>query len=210
MLIVVILGVGLIVTVLWEAFETIIPPRRVRSRFRLTRFFYRGTWLPWSSFVRKIRSKTRKETLLSFFGPLSLIALLAVWASGLIFGFALLHYGLGSRVRAVEETPTFATDLYVSGTTFFTLGLGDVVPVTWTAHALTVLEAGMGFRPVPVESLQFQGIPTSRIPGRGIQRNEQLPAAGSEHDSDQRSVRSNPHSVRSPSSPIRLEVRLLT
>jgi Ion channel len=141
-----ILGLALILTVLWEAFETIILPRRVRRRFRLTRLFYRGTWLPWSTLVRRIRSKQSKETLLSFFGPLSLIGLLAVWAFGLVVGFALLHYGLGSHVRAVDgETPSFAIDLYVSGTNFFTLGLGDVIPLTLPARILTVLEAGMGF-----------------------------------------------------------------
>jgi hypothetical protein len=37
------------------------------------------------------------------------------------------------------------TDFYVSGTNFFTLGLGDVIPLTWPARTLTVLEAGTGF-----------------------------------------------------------------
>jgi Ion channel len=139
-------GIALIVTVLWEAFETIILPRRVRRRFRLTRLFYRGTWIPWSRLTRGIRSKQRKETLLGFFGPLSLIGLLALWATFLVLGFALLHYGMGSHVRASDGVlPSFMTDLYVSGTNFFTLGLGDVVPLTWPARILTVLEAGMGF-----------------------------------------------------------------
>jgi hypothetical protein len=139
-------GIALIITVLWEAFETIILPRRVRRRFRLTRLFYRGTWIPWSKLVHAIRSKQRKETLLGFFGPLSLIGLLALWAAFLVLGFALLHYGMGSHVRAADGMPpSFATDLYVSGTNFFTLGLGDVIPLTWAARALTVLQAGMGF-----------------------------------------------------------------
>ena len=96
-------GVALIVTVLWEAFETIILPRRVRRRFRFTRLFYRGTWIPWSRAAHVIRSKQRKETLLSFFGPLSLIGLLALWAACLVLGFALLHSGLGSHVRAAVD-----------------------------------------------------------------------------------------------------------
>jgi hypothetical protein len=83
--------------------------------------------------------------LLSFFGPLSLLFLLAFWASGLILGFALLHYALGTRLSAQGETPGWATDLYMSGTTFFTLGLGDVTPAAWTARILTVLESGTGF-----------------------------------------------------------------
>src|SRR3989475_8021910 len=39
----------------------------------------------------------------------------------------------------------FWTDVYMSGTTFFTLGLGDVAPRTGLAKAITVIEAGTGF-----------------------------------------------------------------
>src|SRR5256885_11103790 len=41
--------------------------------------------------------------------------------------------------------PGFWSDVYMSGTTFFTLGLGDVVPRTALAKTLTVIEAGTGF-----------------------------------------------------------------
>jgi hypothetical protein len=40
---------------------------------------------------------------------------------------------------------SFWTDSYLSGTTFFTLGLGDVVPRTSLARTLIVFEAGLGF-----------------------------------------------------------------
>jgi len=39
----------------------------------------------------------------------------------------------------------FAADLYMSGTTFFTLGLGDLHPMTQLARLITVVEAGTGF-----------------------------------------------------------------
>jgi hypothetical protein len=90
-------------------------------------------------------SKSRRETLLGFYGPLSLIGLLALWAGGLVLGFALLQYGIGPDVRGNGEASSLALDLYVSGTTFFTLGYGDVVPITWLARAIAVLEAGIGF-----------------------------------------------------------------
>jgi Ion channel len=138
-------GIVLTLTVLWETFETIILPRRVRRRFRLTRLYYRGTWKPWSRMVHRIRSKDRREALLSFYGPLSLIGLLGLWAASLVLGFALVHYGLGSHIRLAGEPPIFPLDVYVSGTTFFTLGLGDVVPTTWPARMVTVIEAGVGF-----------------------------------------------------------------
>jgi hypothetical protein len=79
------------------------------------------------------------------FGPLSLILLLGAWAAGLVFSFALLHWGLGSQMSAADGSHGFRTDLYMSGTTFFTLGLGDVTPRTTIARFLTVLESGMGF-----------------------------------------------------------------
>ena len=141
----VIIGVALILIVLWDAFETIILPRRVRRRLRLTRFYYRTTWQPWSRLVGRIKAKQRRESLLSFYGPLSLLGLFAIWACSLVFGFALVHFGIGSQFKTDILDTGFGTDLYVSGTNFFTLGLGDVVPITWRARILTVIQAGLGF-----------------------------------------------------------------
>src|SRR5205085_9571740 len=134
-------GVLLIAFVLWEAFETIILPRRVTRRIRLTKFLYAITWRPWSAMARKIKKNKRREKLLSFYGPMSLLMLLAVWAIGLVLGFALVHWAIGSNFAAGGD---FSIDLYFSGTTFFTLGLGDVTPSGTGGRALTVAEAGMG------------------------------------------------------------------
>src|SRR5712692_1802941 len=138
-------GLILLLTILWDAFETIILPRRVTRRVRLTRYFYRFTWIPWSAAARRIRAGNRREAFLSFYGPLSLLLLFAVWAIGLILSFALLHWAAGSVINAPNGAATFATDLYMSGTTFFTLGLGDVIPRTRLARIITVIEAGTGF-----------------------------------------------------------------
>jgi hypothetical protein len=92
-----------------------------------------------------MRPGKRREKYLSYYGPLSLLLLLSVWASSLIVGFAMLQWALGSALSAPEGAATFGTDLYMSGTTFFTLGLGDVIPRTPLARAVTVVEAGTGF-----------------------------------------------------------------
>jgi Ion channel len=63
----------------------------------------------------------------------------------LTLAFALIQHGTGSAVRVADETPGFGTALYFSGTTFFTLGLGDALPRTPLARLLTVIEGGMGF-----------------------------------------------------------------
>jgi len=139
------LGVILILVVLWDAFETIILPRRVTRRIRLTRLFYRYTWVAYSALGSSLSSGKRREAYFSFYGPLSLLVLVGLWALSLILGFACLHWAGGSGLNIPEGEQSFLTDLYLSGTTFFTLGLGDVAPLTPFARLLVVLEAGMGF-----------------------------------------------------------------
>lgn len=137
-------GAALIFATLLDAFETIVLPRRVTRSFRFTALFYRTTWRPWAKMARLISSPRRRESYLSYFGPLSVIVLLALWALGLIVGFALLQYGVGSQVQGVGHAG-FGGLVYFSGSTFFTLGLGDVVPLSGAARALAVLESGVGF-----------------------------------------------------------------
>jgi hypothetical protein len=138
-------GIAMIAVVLWEGFETMILPRRVTRRFRLTRFFYRSTWLPYSRLVCSLLPERKQETWLSFFGPLSLLLLLSIWAFGIITGFGFLHFSIGQTVLAHGGATGFLDDLYMSSTTFFTLGLGDAVPGNATARFLVVIESGMGF-----------------------------------------------------------------
>lgn len=140
-----IVGISILLTTLWEAFETIILPRRVTRPFRIVRIFYRFTWMFWSAVNRFFRTRKMRESHLSYYGPLSLLGLFAAWAFLLIFGFALVHWSAGSAINSPGEIPTFRTDFYMSGTTFFTLGLGDVTPRTPLARVITVLEGGTGF-----------------------------------------------------------------
>jgi hypothetical protein len=135
-------GLVIIIIVLWDAFETIVLPRRVTHRFRLTRAFYIVTWRPWRALGRHIRHTKPRETFLSFFGPLSLLFLFILWAVVLILGFGLVYYGAANA----EGVPhRYATAAYLSGTTFFTLGLGDVTPHTSIERFVAVVESGLGF-----------------------------------------------------------------
>ncbi|HZP17501.1 MAG TPA: potassium channel family protein [Terriglobales bacterium] len=141
----IIAGVVIISAVLLDAFETVVLPRRVRHHFRITSWFYRNTWVPWAKLASHIENQTRRETVLSYFGPLSMIALLGLWALGLILGFALLQHGSGAHLTLGAQPLNFQLLLYHSGETFFTLGYGDITPVSGLARALSVVEAGMGF-----------------------------------------------------------------
>ena len=137
-------GILFLAIVLVDAFQTIVLPRRPRSRYRLTRYFYILTWTPWSAFTRRIQQRRIRETLYSIYGPGSLLLLLVVWALMILTGFAFIYFALGSPFTDPAHGHLVPTCLYVSGTTLFTLGLGDVVPRTLAARALLVLESGTG------------------------------------------------------------------
>jgi Ion channel len=143
--IIAVLGFMLLSMVLWDAFEAIILPRRITRYIGLARVFYRFTWRLWSAVARWMRDDKRREIYLSIFGPLSLLMLLGVSTTGLVAGFAIAHWGLGTPLNVAPGIAPLSTYLYMSGTTFFTLGLGDVTPLEPLGRALVVVEAGIGF-----------------------------------------------------------------
>lgn len=146
----IVIGLASIAVILVDAFETIVQPRRVTRRVRLTRVFLLASWVLWMRVSNRLSGEaewegsTRRDRLLGVFGPLALLLLLGLWATVLVVGFALVQWGLGSAVTAVGK-PGFGADLYLSGTTFFTLGLGDVVPRSPAARLVTVAESATGF-----------------------------------------------------------------
>jgi len=145
-----VIGIVLCLGVVLDAFQTIILPRRPTGRFRLTSIFYLITWGPWSAVTRRIRNERVREQVFSIYGPLSLLLLLVMWAVLLISGFGFVYYALGTpfldAMMSHYATMRFGilTDLYVSGTTLFTLGLGDVVPKMPLARGVIILESGVG------------------------------------------------------------------
>jgi len=141
----IIVSIILIIGILQDSFEAIVLPRRVSRRLRLSRWFYTSTWVLWSWVARKMRPGNRREFYLSYYGPLSLIVILVIWAAVIIVGFALFQWGIIDPLKAPEKLLSFGTYLYMSGTTFVTLGYGDVVPLTGLGRFLAVAEAGMGF-----------------------------------------------------------------
>ena len=143
-IVLIIVGLAILFGVLLEAFESIILPRRVTRRFRLTRLFYRLSWMPWRAIGRRMKSIKTRESFFSYFGPMSLLFLLVLWAISLVVGFAFLILAAGPPAETYKAPIQISDALYISGTNFFTLGLEDAVPRTASTRFLTVTEAGMG------------------------------------------------------------------
>jgi len=133
-----------------DAFQTIVLPRRPKGRFRITRLFIISTWATWVILAERITNKRLREQIYSIYGPLSLLLLLLLWAILLVTGFGMFYFSMrspfGDALMIHTNSPwaQFGTDLYVSGTTLFTLGLGDVVPHSLLARAFIIFESGVG------------------------------------------------------------------
>jgi hypothetical protein len=144
-------GLLLILIILSDAFETIVLPRRVTRRVRLSRQFIRLSWRAWSAVGRRLpaaedpEGASLRDRFLSIYGPLVLLLLVGVWAAGLVGSFALVFWGLQPQFPVAVGRPSFGTLLYLSGETFFTLGYGDVAPLDTPGRIVAVLEVATGF-----------------------------------------------------------------
>ena len=135
-------GIILILLVMQDVFEVLLLPRRVRRRWRLAGILFQVTWNLWRALTRLIPSGHSRAAFLSIYGPLSVVVLYFAWASSLIVGYGLCQWGFN---HGLAVPPSFMSNLYMSGSTFFTLGFGDVVPHTPAGKVFAVMEAGSGF-----------------------------------------------------------------
>jgi Ion channel len=145
-----VVGLGFGFAVFLDAFQTLVLPRRPSGRLRITRLFFFLTWTPWSAVAKRIKNRRVQEEVYGIYGPLSLLLLLMLWAVLLILTFGLMFFAIGSPFAEPGGPSSWSvlaqlrTDLYMSGTTLFTLGLGDVLPRGAMARSLVIFEAGAG------------------------------------------------------------------
>ena len=137
-------GLLLIFYILWEGFETIIVTRTIDRPLRLTTLIYRYGWRTWVGLLPTV-TRNKRETYLGYFGSLSLLFLIVLWAIVLIVGFSMLQWAQGTSFTPGHSSLSPASALYLSGTTFFTLGYGDITPTHTLSRFIAVSEAGVGF-----------------------------------------------------------------
>jgi hypothetical protein len=137
-------GAAVIAMVLWEGFALFVLTRRVSRRINLARWLSGLAWRGWKAAGRVFHIRGFRQTWLSFFGPAFILLMVGILIGGLILGFGLLFFAVSPGLKA-GDGDGFFTLLYYSGSTFFTLGIGDITPRSPMARLLTVIESGTGF-----------------------------------------------------------------
>ncbi len=138
-----VLGALLILIAALDVFGVVLATRAMGGI--ITPFINRVIWTSCRWIDIRLGLQARLMTLV---GPALLVIVVGIWVALFIAGFALVYWPLlGSHIQASSGTlqPDLITALYFSGFNFATLGLGDIVPLSDTARALTVIEACMGF-----------------------------------------------------------------
>lgn len=123
-----IMGTAIIFLVLFDVFQSVIVPRFTPRHFRMTSFLVgECAWPIYRAVCLKIRAGSLREVMLGSFGPVSFLVMQLIWVAMLIFGYALLLFGLGNDI--VPRLTNFHSACYFAGTSLLTLGFGDVVAV---------------------------------------------------------------------------------
>jgi hypothetical protein len=138
---------GLLVwlAVIWDGFATVVLPRTVAPMRRFSGRFYRWSWRLWASLGRKVEPQGLRLSFLAVYGPISVILLLLLWGGLMIVALAMIYHGLGPRFESSSGSLGFGTLLYMSASTFSTLGLGDVTSTDPIARLFIILEASSGY-----------------------------------------------------------------
>lgn len=161
----------LVLLMLAEFFVTFMLPRRVKRDPRIARGFYRAMWRVWRVLAARL-SETAADTMLGFFGPIGVIANLAIWSLGIVLGFACLFWADGAALSL--HGVDFGDDLYYSAGAFFSAstnlspsgGLGRAFQIGEAACGFAVLFVAIGYLPALYQAFSRREIAVSQLDPR--------------------------------------------
>jgi len=135
---------GIIVLALteYDIFQSIVLPRPSVRKVQLARPLVRSLWVVWRWVAQRSSRVDKSEGRMAVFGPVALILLVLIWATALVFGYAMVLYGLRDEFRPLLID--FPDAFYVSATTLVPLAYGDLVPQLGPARFVIIVESANG------------------------------------------------------------------
>ena len=131
-------GSCIVLVVVSDAVGTLIVTQGRSALWRPTRIWYATTWRTTRAVAGRLPFEPA-ESALGVYPAVSLLGLLVLWLAGLMFGWALIYWGIDTTIAGTHD---FGTILYYSGTALLTPAFG-------TAHGpaqrtLTLIETLTG------------------------------------------------------------------
>jgi hypothetical protein len=171
-----------------EYFIVFLLPRRVRRDPAIARGILRGLWIPWRAGA-SLLPRAAADTMLGIFGPLGLLALLAMLSTGVILCFGGLHWAVSTRLSSGHPAD-FGDDLYFSAGAFTSAtnpstpmnGLGKAMQIVEAATGLGFLAIAIGYLPALFQAFSRRETAVARLdpragsppsPGRLLERSGQ-------------------------------------
>ncbi len=140
----ILLGALLVALVMYDVFHSIVVPRISPMQLRIAPFLGRRILWPLYFRLANIKQLSQwRDDLLAFFAPLYFAYLMVTWLLIMIFGYALILYGLRADLR--PPLTSFSDACYFAGTAVLTLGFGDIVAFGWKTRFIVIQAALTGF-----------------------------------------------------------------
>ncbi|MHB8146988.1 MAG: potassium channel family protein [Vulcanimicrobiaceae bacterium] len=140
----------LIVATLSDVFQSVIVPRAVGRNFRLSSYFWRSMWWLWPRLAWQLHpaDEDEREDFLAIFAPATLVLMLAFWILLLVLAYGALFWAL--REQMAPPLRTFWAAVYYAGTSFTTIGYGDIVARSGLTRAISLCAGASGLGVVSV------------------------------------------------------------
>ena len=138
------LGVGCLALVFFDVYATIL--RATKRPGPISEVLNRALWWAATRLTKNLSRRWRHRVLTGV-GPLLLPLLVTMLILFLIAGFALLyipHFNTEFKFAAPDAAQNWLEAVYFSGITLFTVGFGDIVPVSGRVRLFVLLEGASG------------------------------------------------------------------
>lgn len=139
----IVLGVCIIAAALLDVFEAVVMPRATGRRYRISFYYWRTMWHLWPRAAWRVYADAdKREDFLAVFAPFMMVSLIGFWIGLMIFGFALVLWGV--RGGITPSHASFGTMLYFAGTSLLTIGFGDVYGHSALPRFISIMAALAG------------------------------------------------------------------